>query len=331
MPKALQYRSGSVIYFQGDTADTIFILQKGKVNLTYQDMETGDDIRDLVQQGEFFGVKSALGKYPREENAIAIQDSDLLGFSIPEFEKLAMANTRIIMKMLKVFSNQMRNLHKQVASLLEKEEVNAEMGLFNVGEYYLSIKRFSQAKYVFERYLTYYPSGENASLATKNLETIESLIVDSGTDTVSSAVAPTSFFNAGEPAGMSDSAKSYYDAISLLSQEKYQQAYFAFNKIFDANADAEYAAKSYFEIGRCLYLLNKYDDCIKHFTLMITRQPKHQDLVDALFFMGQSYEKKGQKDQAVILYKKILSTTTDDDEALNMKAARALKSLGVQI
>jgi CRP-like cAMP-binding protein len=333
MPKALQYRSGSVIYFQGDMADTIFILQKGKVNLTYQDIETGEDIHDLVQPGEFFGVKSALGKYPREENAIALQDSALVGFSVPEFEQLAMANTRVILKMLKVFSNQMRRLHKQVSNLLEKEEVNAEMGLFNVGEYYLKIKRFTQAKYVFERYLTYYPSGKNASMAAKNLDVIESAISRYGVSSSVQGARPSpmssSISRGGEQTGMSEVAKAYYDAVSLISQEKYQQAYLAFKKIIDADEDAEYAAKSHFEIGRCLYLLSKYDDCIKHFTLMITRYPKHQDLGDSLFFMGQSYEKKGRKDQAVTFYKKILSMTNDEDEAVNMKARRALKALGV--
>ncbi len=334
MPKALQYRSGSVIYFQGDAAETIFILQKGNVNLTYQDIETGEDLHDLVQPGEFFGVKSAMGKYPREENAIAIQDTALLGFSIPEFEQLAMANTRVILKMLKVFSNQMRRLHRQVANLLEKEEVNAEMGLFNVGEYYLKNKRFTQAKYVFERYLTYYPSGKNAAVAAKNLETIEISISRYGAGPSSSSGSqpvprPSGFSSTGGQTGMSESAKAYYDAVSLISQEKYQQAYLAFKKIIDADEDAEYTAKSHFEIGRCLFLLNKYDDCIKHFTMMITRYPKHHVLGDALFFMGQSYEKKGRKDQAVTFYKKILSMTTDEDEAVNMKARRALKDLGV--
>lgn len=340
MPKALQYRSGSVIYFQGDAAETIFILQKGKVNLTYQDIETGEDIHDLVQPGEFFGVKSALGKYPREENALAIQDSALVGFSVPEFEQLAMANTRVIMKMLKVFSNQLRRIHKQVSNLIEKKEVNAEMGLFNAGEYYLKNKRFTQAKYVFERYLTYYPSGKSAASAAKNLEIIESAISRYGSGLSSPpssssfasssgkqpAPAPSSFSKAGE---QSEPAKAYYDAVSLISQEKYQQAYLAFKKIIAADENAEFVAKSYFEVGRCLYLLNKFDDCIQHYTMMITRYPKHQDLGDALFFMGQSYEKKGRKDQAVTFYKKILSMTTDEDDALYMKARRALKALGV--
>jgi CRP-like cAMP-binding protein len=146
MPKALHYRGGSVIYFQGDAAEKSFILQKGSVNLTYQNIENGQDEHELLQPGEFFGVRSSLGKYNREETAIALKDSVIMTFSVNEFEQLAMANTRIVMKMLKVFSNQLRRIHRQVANLMENEEqTNAEVGLYAVGDYYLKNKRYNQA------------------------------------------------------------------------------------------------------------------------------------------------------------------------------------------
>jgi CRP-like cAMP-binding protein len=334
MPKPLQYRAGSLIYFQGDPADKVFILQKGKVNLVYQDIETGQDVHDLVQPGEFFGVKSSLGRYPREENAVALQDALIMAFSVSEFEALAMANTRIIMKMLKVFSNQLRRIHKQVSSLMDKEEQqNPEAGLFSVGEYYLKNKRFAQARYVFSRYLTYYPSGRNAGTAAKNLEDAEISLArsggsKSGESSFSLPSEPLSPSGSSSPAqDLSDTAKAYYDAVSLISQQKYQQAYLAFKKIVDANEDAEYVAKSVFEIGRCLYLLNKFDDCIKYYTMMITKYPKHPDLADALFFMGQSYEKNNRKDQAATFYKKILSMGGDGDDGVHLKARRSLKAL----
>jgi CRP-like cAMP-binding protein len=337
MPKPLQYRSGSLIYFQGDPAEKVFILQAGKVNLVYQDIETGQDVHDMVQPGEFFGVKSALGRYPREENAVTLQDSTVMAFTVPEFEALAMANTRIVMKMLKVFSNQMRRIHKQVSSLMEKEELNPDLGLFNVGEYYLKNKRFSQAKYVFGRYLTYYPSGRNAAQAAKNLELAETSLARYGDGKGPGGdIAPrdaAASFSAGPvsaSAGAStDTARAYYDAVSLISQEKYQQAYLDFKKIVDANADPEYVAKSSYEMGRCLYLLNKYPECIKYFTVLLTKYPRHPDLRDAIFFVGQSYEKVGRKDQAVAFYKKILSMSSDEDDGTTIKARRALKALEV--
>jgi CRP-like cAMP-binding protein len=337
MPKPFQFSAGSVIYFQGDAASAIYILQSGKVNLTYQDIETGEDVHDLVQPGEFFGVKSALGRYPREENAIAIQNAAVMSFSVPEFEALAQANTRIIMKMLKVFSNQLRRIHRQVSNIVEKtEELNPETGLFSIGEYYLKNKRFFQAKYVFSRYLTYYPSGHNAALAAKNLEIAEASggAMPQAVSRSSEAVTPSSLPNAsllssnsGSEASLGEAAKAYYDAVSMISQEKYQQAYLTFKKIVDANEDQEYVAKSSYELGRCLYLLGKFDDCIKYFTGMITKYPRHPDLGSGLFFMGQSYEKLGRKDQALTFYKKILTMSTDEDATVHVKAKRALKAL----
>jgi len=335
MPKPLQYRSGSVVYFQGDAADKVFILQKGAINLVYQNIETGEDVRDLVQPGEFFGVKSAMGRFPREETASTLADTSIMAFTVPEFEAFAMANTRIIMKMLKVFSNQMRRIHKQVSSLMEKEEVNPDAGLYNTGEYYLKNKRYAQARYVFSRYLTYYPSGKNAPHAAKNLEIAELALAGRG-ESRSPPVSPPPFAanDFGSPAASSGSsaessgmAKAYYDAVSLFSQEKYQQAYLEFRKIADAGEDAEWTARSLYEMGRCLFFLNKYQDVIKHFTAMLTKYPKHPDLRDAMFYIGQSYEKIGGRDQAAAFYRKVLSMSTDEDDGTTIKVKRALKAL----
>jgi CRP-like cAMP-binding protein len=165
---------GSLIYVQGDDADKVLLLKSGAVNLSYQDIETDEPIQDLVQMGEFIGVKSALGRYPREENAIALQDTTLMAFTVPEFEALAMANSRITMKMLRVLSNQLRRIHHQIARMMEtKEPQNSEMGLFGLGTYYLKNEYFDRAKYVFERYLGNYPSGYYAAQAEKHLHFVE--------------------------------------------------------------------------------------------------------------------------------------------------------------
>jgi TolA-binding protein len=88
-------------------------------------------------------------------------------------------------------------------------------------------------------------------------------------------------------------------------------------------------AKSIYEIGRCLFMLGKYDDCISHFSGMLTTYPRHPDLGEALFFIGQSYEKQGKKDNAATFYRKLLSMVPDEENAVNMKSKKALQALGV--
>jgi CRP-like cAMP-binding protein len=350
MPKAIAYRANSVIYFQGDNADRIFVLQSGKVSLTYNDIETGQEVRDLIQTGEFFGVKSALSKYPREENALVLNDATVLAFTPAEFEQLAVSNTRIIMKMLKVFSSQLRRIHKQVEERLKREdEVSPEIGLYKTGEYYLKNRMYSQAKYVFSRYLTYYPAGKMAMDSSRNLEISENALQKYGQGKGPSPIfqgsahaSPSQAATRAAPppqeqqtapeaprakSELPDAAKAYYNAVSLFTQEKYQQAYNEFKKIIDANSDPEYSAKSVFELGRTMFMLNQFDATIAHFTKMIQVFPKHPDLADALFYIGQAYEKKGDKAHAAGFYKKILTMQTDEDSSVRMKAKKSLRSI----
>jgi len=350
MPKVGTYRANSVIYFQGDQGDKIFVLQRGRVSLNYNDIETGKLIREIIQTGEFFGVKSALGRYPREENAVVLEDANVLAFIVPEFEAFSMSNTRIIIKMLKVFSNQLRHIHKQVENLMENPTaVNAEMGLFKTGEYYLRSRMYSQARYVLGRYLTYYPAGKMAEQAGRYLETAESSLARYGDGKgpaplagaqPSSPAAPPSGYSASmgvspppmakpsEGASLSDVAKDYYNAVSLFSQEKFQEALKALKAIADGGDESEYVAKAQFDMGRCLFALSQWDLAIKHFTGIVQSAPKHPDMADILYIMGQSWDKKGDKARAKAFFAKVLSMPGDEDSSARIKAKKALNALG---
>jgi CRP-like cAMP-binding protein len=326
MPKTFQFRSGSVIYFKGDPADKVYILQSGMVNLVYQDVENSKDIHDMVQQGEFFGVKSALGRYAREENAVTLKDSTIMAFSIPEFEKFASENTRIVMKMLTVFSNQLRRVHQQVHNLLKTAEQNPEMGLFSLGQYYIKQKRYDHARYVFSRYLTYYPSGKNIQAATENLELAEKAVV-TGVIPVAPAKRKAAAKGAKVPAGKAANLGGFEEARSLVAQEKYQQAYLAFKQIEDTHGGSEWAAKSAFEIGRCFFIMGKFEECIQYYTSMLGRYPKHPDLREVVFFIGQANERLGRKDQAAAFYKKVLAMPAPEGDEVTAKVKSALGGL----
>ncbi len=343
MPKAVQYRANSIIYFKGDQSERIFLLNAGKISLSYVDIESGQEIRDLIKTGEFFGVKSALGRYIREETAIVLQDSTVMVFSVPEFEVLATKNTRIITKMLKVFSNQLRRIHKQVQTLLvSDEQVNPETGLYKIGEYYMKNKRYAQALHAYKRYLVYYPSGAFATDVTSKIVAAEEFLSRYGsgeppasapgaTPAAAAAAAGLSpsvaSASAAAPAAeASDLAQQYYNAVSLVSQEKYMEAFKAFKRIIDGGADAEYSTKAEFEMAKCLFYLKQFDSCIKSFTAIVQKFPKHPEMKDALFFVARSYEEKGDAAKAGGLFKKILTMGTDEDPVIR-KVKKALRAL----
>ncbi|GHT48444.1 hypothetical protein FACS1894102_1490 [Spirochaetia bacterium] len=168
MPRPVQYKKNSLVYFTGDKNDNkIFVLQQGKIILESLDPETNVQVLDTVAAGEFFGVKSALGNFNRDESASVVDDSVVIVFTVQEFEALAASNTRLIFKMLQVFSNQLRRVNKQLNSVLKQKEANADDGLFNSGVYFFKKGDLTKAKYIFLRYNEQHPAGKNI-IAVKN-------------------------------------------------------------------------------------------------------------------------------------------------------------------
>ncbi|MBI9105373.1 MAG: cyclic nucleotide-binding domain-containing protein [Spirochaetales bacterium] len=333
MPKPVRYKANSIVYFKGDSSESVYILKSGSVLLKYQDIETGQELQDIISTGEFFGVKSALGKYPREETAFVVKDAEMLVFTVPEFESVVMQNTRIIMKMLKVFSNQLRRIHKQLSNLISTgEDENPETGLFKIGVYYQKCGKNVQALYAFRRYLTYYPAGKYVNEANENLQRVELLVQNAPSYNVSSpSVSPLPGASGGASAGssggtMSDTAKEYYKGVNQFSQEKFGDALNIFKNVIVGGGDSEYQAKAQFEVGRCLFSMKKYDTCIKHFSAMIQKYPKHPDMLEALLCVGNSYEKKEEIPKAAGFYKKIITMASDGTQ-IHKKAARALEGL----
>jgi len=169
------YKSGSIIYFEGDRSEYIYILKSGRVVLSSTKLDTGEEVKEEVKKGEFFGVKSALGKYPREETAQTIGETVVLIFTLADFERLILRNVNVVQKMLRVFSNQLRRIGKMVRSVLgEGENVNPDIELFKIGEYYYNAGAPRHAEYVFKKYMEHYPDTEQAAVAMQRIKAIAS-------------------------------------------------------------------------------------------------------------------------------------------------------------
>ncbi|GMO36334.1 MAG: hypothetical protein Ta2F_12250 [Termitinemataceae bacterium] len=170
MPKPVDYKKGALVYFTGDKSDNrIFVLQKGKIILETIDPESNLEVRDVVQPGEFFGVKSAISNLLRDETANVVEDSVVILFTVTEFESFAAGNPRLIFKMLQVFSNQLRRVNKQLSSVLKQKDTDSDQGLYNVGEFFFKKKDFKKAFYVFNKYQEQHPLGKNSGNVEKYL------------------------------------------------------------------------------------------------------------------------------------------------------------------
>ena len=182
----------------------------------------------------------------------------------------------------------------------------------------------------------YYPSGTYASDVTNKIMQAEEFVSRYGSGPAPSPSAPPPAGAQSPPSGgaqvpppaeeLADLGQAYYNAVSLISQEKYTEAFKAFKKILDDGADPEYASKAEFEMAKCLFYLKQYDQSIRSFSGIVQKFPKHPEIKDALFFVARAYEEKGDKARAGGLFKKIISMGTDDDPVVR-KVKKALRAL----
>jgi CRP-like cAMP-binding protein len=310
MPKAVQYKPNSVIYFAGDVDDRIFLLQRGRIALTSTDIETGKQVTEYIKEGEFFGVKSALGHFPREESVMVLTDSIVLAFSTPEFDTFVQSNIRIIMKMLKVFSNQLRHIHRQIESLLHSEEqTNPDDGMFSVAKVFFSSQQYQAASQVAVRYLKLFPTGKHVQeikqIAQTTLSSNRSFGEHQNSGSDGGIGGRQEGRKAGGPVG-NDPNLALTLAEGLSGQGKWDEAYKQYHSIIEIG-DTPVLGKAYAGAGKCLYEQDEYVRCLQLLTTFIGLDPKSLQMGEVLMYMGLCYQKMEKIDKAKAFFSKALT------------------------
>ncbi len=175
MPKLSKYKKDSILYFEGDPKREIFLIKKGAVNVAYRSISGESELNDTLGKGEFFGIKSAIAGFPREETVTSITDSEILVFKIPEFEGLIRQNPSIGLKILKILSYNLRQIGKEEKKIISQnayEDPGNEV--FKMGLYFFNQREYDKAINIWKRFMTYFDGhqdiDEAKDLITKSEE-----------------------------------------------------------------------------------------------------------------------------------------------------------------
>ncbi|MDH5719513.1 MAG: cyclic nucleotide-binding domain-containing protein [Spirochaetia bacterium] len=174
-PVSRKYKASSIIYFEGDrNVDEVFVLKQGQVTLISPSLDFKNETKETVKRGEFFGVKSALGRYPREETVQVVTDCEVLVFKTSAFEQFSLKNPSLVLQMLKVFSSQLRKVHRKVRETLgERDVTDTSVEVMRVAEYYYKQGNYKHAEYAYNAYIKNYPEGALIARAEKMLTNIK--------------------------------------------------------------------------------------------------------------------------------------------------------------
>jgi CRP/FNR family cyclic AMP-dependent transcriptional regulator len=76
--KMISLQKGQTIYAQGDAADALFVIQKGKVKLSVKSKTGKEATLDILSDEDFLGKDSIAGQSSRMASATAMTDCSLL-------------------------------------------------------------------------------------------------------------------------------------------------------------------------------------------------------------------------------------------------------------
>ncbi|PJE04568.1 MAG: cAMP-binding protein [Leptospira sp.] len=346
-PIVRNYKSGSIVYFEKDKAEDIYVLQKGRVILTFTSVN-GNELKEDVRLGEFFGVKSALGRYPREETAQIVGDASVLVFRINEFEKFVSNKTHLIIKMLKVFSSQLRQVHRQLREILGQGEArNASYELMNVAEVFYKNGNYDHAAYAFQQYIKHYPSGAYVKRAQELYD------ASSKHSPYPVNIQPLTYQQEGNgPSKLEEMLKApatqpKLDASATLDPNSipgiFQKAQTLMNanqldeagKLFQALAsredsttqeDEKAVEKAVFHLGLVKFKKAAFDESFSSMSNYIKKYPKGSYLKECIYHLAMSSENLGEKEKAKTLYNKVTLLSPADD-TMTSKAKAKMKEL----
>lgn len=178
MPNTVQYPKGAVIFFEGKTTDKIFILKDGSVTLTHTDPDTKEVVKVQINNGEFFGVKYTLIGKPNANTATAVTESTVITITPEEFENLVKNDQQLMFKMLRAFSAQVTQFHKQLSTKFNIEKVtDYEKAMLDVAKSFFDVGEFQQCIDVCEQFLAQHKDsakcGEASEMIEKSREAME--------------------------------------------------------------------------------------------------------------------------------------------------------------
>lgn len=121
------YKSGEVIFTEGDPGEHMYVLLQGAVELRIKVNGAESVIKVIEEPNDFFGEMALIDGKPRSATAIAIKNTRLLEVNRETFENMILTNGKFALKIIKILSERIRQTNEQIENLLNtnpKDRIN---------------------------------------------------------------------------------------------------------------------------------------------------------------------------------------------------------------
>ncbi|HSY81759.1 MAG TPA: Crp/Fnr family transcriptional regulator, partial [Gemmatimonadaceae bacterium] len=112
------YPKGSVILFEDDPGDSLYIVREGRVKVVLVGEDGREVILGVLGVGEHFGELSLIDDQPRSAHVIAMEDSKLLVLRRDDFRRRVEATPAVAWALLSELSRRLRRADGKIGGLV---------------------------------------------------------------------------------------------------------------------------------------------------------------------------------------------------------------------
>ena len=116
------YKKKDYIYFTEDSANKVYLIEKGKVKIGYYTEGGEEVVKSILSRGELFGEKAILGESKRDEFAQSIEnETSICQIGVQTMHDLMRDNQTFSFKVYKFIGFRFKKLERRLQLLLFKD------------------------------------------------------------------------------------------------------------------------------------------------------------------------------------------------------------------
>lgn len=112
------YPKGSVILFEDDPGDSLFVVREGRVKVVLVAEDGREVILGILGSGEYFGELALIDDQPRSAHVVAMEDSTLLVLRREDFRRRVEQSPQVAWALLIDLSRRLRRADDKIGSLV---------------------------------------------------------------------------------------------------------------------------------------------------------------------------------------------------------------------
>lgn len=132
------YGKKDYIYFEDDSANKVYLIEKGKVKIGYYTESGEERIKAILSKGELFGEKAILGQEKRDEFAMSLTEAtSICPVSVETMHELMRDNRNFSFRVYKIIGFRIKRLERRLELIMFKDaETRVEEFLKELAEDY---------------------------------------------------------------------------------------------------------------------------------------------------------------------------------------------------